>query len=294
MRDEFLIKDESSRLENTITRDESKGAGMHGLTSVPSIALPPEIFEKLYLSPQNKVKGELRRTFGNPTPLQALTNHRGLVGFCIALTPLSCDLMGWRGSGGGGAADVGAYYWFGGLLQILACVLEFFIGNTFTFVVFGSFGAFFLSFATTLVPFYNAAGAYTTAQMDGADSPQYHASFGFFPLFMGLLCVFYLICALRTNIIFVIIFLALVISLGLLTAVHWQAAIGSALLAARLQKAAGAAAFVTTILGWYLLLSQLLASVDFAFQLPVGDLSTLFRGRSEKAQAGNYQEGNQV
>lgn len=31
---------------------------------------------------------------------------RGLAGFLLALTPLSCDLMGWRGAGGGGAASV--------------------------------------------------------------------------------------------------------------------------------------------------------------------------------------------
>ena len=34
-----------------------------------SISISPELFEKLYLSPQNKVKGDLRKTFGNPTPL---------------------------------------------------------------------------------------------------------------------------------------------------------------------------------------------------------------------------------
>jgi hypothetical protein len=34
-----------------------------------SISISPELFEKIYLSPQNQVKGELRKTFGNPTPL---------------------------------------------------------------------------------------------------------------------------------------------------------------------------------------------------------------------------------
>jgi hypothetical protein len=34
-----------------------------------SISISPELFEKIYLSPQNKVKGELRKTVGNPTPL---------------------------------------------------------------------------------------------------------------------------------------------------------------------------------------------------------------------------------
>jgi len=34
-----------------------------------SISISPELFEKIYLSPQNNVKGDLRKTFGNPTPV---------------------------------------------------------------------------------------------------------------------------------------------------------------------------------------------------------------------------------
>lgn len=34
-----------------------------------SISISPELFEKIYLSPQNQVKGDLRKTFGNPTPV---------------------------------------------------------------------------------------------------------------------------------------------------------------------------------------------------------------------------------
>ena len=34
-----------------------------------SLSISPELFEKIYLSPQNRVAGELRKTFGNPTPL---------------------------------------------------------------------------------------------------------------------------------------------------------------------------------------------------------------------------------
>jgi len=48
--------------------------------------------------------------------------------------------MGWQGAGGGGAATIGTYYFFGGVLQIVGALLEWFIGNTFPFVVFGSFG----------------------------------------------------------------------------------------------------------------------------------------------------------
>lgn len=48
--------------------------------------------------------------------------------------------MGWRGAGGGGAATIGTYYFFGGVLQIIGAILEWIIGNTFIHVVFGSFG----------------------------------------------------------------------------------------------------------------------------------------------------------
>lgn len=84
-----------------------------------SISISPELFEKIYLSPQNKVAGDLRKTFGNPTPL-------ALVGFLLALTPLSCDLMGWRGAGplGNGSASIGAYFFFGGLLMVLGSLGE--------------------------------------------------------------------------------------------------------------------------------------------------------------------------
>jgi hypothetical protein len=43
------------------------------LDRMQSLSISPELFEKLYLSPQNAVKGDLRKTFGNPTPLYVFT-----------------------------------------------------------------------------------------------------------------------------------------------------------------------------------------------------------------------------
>lgn len=71
-----------------------------------------ELFEKLYLTPQKTVKGDLRGTFANPTPV-------ALIGFLLSCTPLACELMGWRGAGGNGAATLGAYYFFVGYLRNL-------------------------------------------------------------------------------------------------------------------------------------------------------------------------------
>jgi hypothetical protein len=36
------------------------------------MTIPPELFEQLYLSPKNRVKGDLRQTVGNPTPIGKL------------------------------------------------------------------------------------------------------------------------------------------------------------------------------------------------------------------------------
>ena len=82
---------------------------------------------------------------------------------------------------------------------------------------------------------------------------------------MGLLC---LICSLRTNIVFFLIFFTLVPAFGLLGGTFLNAAQGNAAVAARCQEAAGAFAFVTCLCGWYILLAILLASVDFPLALP--------------------------
>ena len=116
-----------------VGREHSSDEALNKVRTANSITISPELFEKIYLNPQNNVKGDLRQTFGNPTPL-------ALLGFLLSLSPLSCELMGWRGSGGNGVATVGVYYFIGGFLMSLGGILEFFLGNTFSFVVFVSFG----------------------------------------------------------------------------------------------------------------------------------------------------------
>ncbi|KAF8861089.1 hypothetical protein BDZ45DRAFT_587375 [Acephala macrosclerotiorum] len=237
------------------------GEALKRIRTAGSISISPELFEKMYLSPQNVVKGDLRKTFANPTP-------------------------------------VGTYYFFGGLLMLLGGFLEFILGNTFPFVVFTSFGAFWLSFASTLQPFYYAYGSYAPAgqpEAAGLSTVGFTASFGFFLLFMGVLCFIYLICSLRTNVVFVVIFFTLVCAFCLLAGAYWQnanaiggtgaSAASAARLAGRLQIAAGAFTFVTSMAGWWIFFAIMLAALDFPFQIPVGDLSTAIKGASERAKA---------
>ena len=43
----------------------------------------------------------------------------------MSLTPLTCDLLGWRGTGSAdGSSDIAAYLFFGGVLMNVAAVQE--------------------------------------------------------------------------------------------------------------------------------------------------------------------------
>jgi succinate-acetate transporter protein len=180
--------------------------------------------------------------------------------------------------------------------MIIGSVMEFILGNTFPFVVFGSFGAFWLAYAATLQPLYYAYGLYAAAGDDpatGIATTGFTASFAFFLVFMGLLCFIFLVCSIRTNVVFVIIFLNLILAFLCLAGAFFHNANSYAAsnasdvahyaaLASRMQIAGGACLFVATMAGWWILAAIMLASLDFPFQIPVGDLSTLIKGASEK------------
>lgn len=64
------------------------------------VSIPADMFDRMFLKSQENDAGKnAHRQFANPTPLS-------VVGFLLALSPLSCDLMGWRGAGGNGAASM--------------------------------------------------------------------------------------------------------------------------------------------------------------------------------------------
>ncbi|KAL9007981.1 MAG: hypothetical protein Q9173_006849 [Seirophora scorigena] len=264
--DNRLEKDFSNHGINGNSDANTSDDALTRLRTAGSVNISPELFEKLYLSPESRVKGDLRKMFGNPTPI-------ALVGFLLSLTPLSCDLMGWRGAGGNGAASTGAFW---------------------------------LAFGATLVPWFNAYGAYVTdpvaaaANMGnpgnpaGLEIPAFNSSFAFFLIFMGLICLIFLVCSLRTNVVFVTIFFTLVCAFGCLAGAYFnlalyhqnEANLAAATRAARCLVAGGAFAFITSLAGWYIFLAIMLASLDFPLQVPVGDLSTLIRGASAKARDG--------
>ncbi|KAI0436335.1 GPR1/FUN34/YaaH-class plasma membrane protein [Xylaria telfairii] len=272
-------------LHEHLHENMSPDTAMNKIKTAGSISISPALFEKLYLSPQNQVTGDLRQRFGNPTAI-------GLAGHVISIGPLAADLMGWRGAGGSGAASIPFFLYFGGVLMTLAGLLEFFLGNTFPSVVFVSFGAFWLSYGGLLLPQLNAYAAYAppdaTSAAEGLQTQGFNASFGFITLSMTILCVMYLICSIRTNIAFVIVFLTLVIAFGLITGAYWALAqdyTANGAFAAKLLEGAGAASFVCTASSWWILFTLMFASVDMPFSLPLGDLSTRVPSASDRKLA---------
>lgn len=59
--------------ENTVKydlpTDTNRDEALERIRATGSLSISPELFEKIYLSPKNAVKGDLRSILGNPTPL---------------------------------------------------------------------------------------------------------------------------------------------------------------------------------------------------------------------------------
>lgn len=51
----------------------SRVEGLERIRTAQSVNISAELFEKLYLNPPNRVHGDLRKTFANPTPLYVVS-----------------------------------------------------------------------------------------------------------------------------------------------------------------------------------------------------------------------------
>ncbi|GAA6040484.1 hypothetical protein JCM8097_004572 [Rhodosporidiobolus ruineniae] len=235
-----------------------------------SVQLSPEQFERLYLQPGGAVaKGDLSKRFANPTPI-------GIASFLLCLTPFSCYLMGWWDTSTGAAATlVGAMFFMGGLGLTLAGLLEFVLGNTFPSVVFVTFGAFWLSFGFLLQPNQAIATAL------GAGTADYNGGIAAYLCWWSILVLIYLVASIRTNVVFFLLFLFLEITFWLLVAVYTRLAFNHTAVTT-LMRVAGAFAFLTCVMGWYLMTVLIFDSVGVPVKLPVGDLSSVWAARARR------------
>jgi hypothetical protein len=156
------------------------------------------------------------------------------------------------------------------MLEIFCGILEIFLGNTFPFVVFTSYGesrihpdlqqraaadkndtgAIFTAVAATLHPFYGSAAAYSATGnfAEGLTDPEFLASLGkiislmprdpycsrltfrniaFFLIACAVLNVFFVIAALKVNVVYLLIFVTAGLGFTLLAAAFWALAEGA-------------------------------------------------------------------
>ncbi|KAH7395294.1 hypothetical protein DE146DRAFT_679043 [Phaeosphaeria sp. MPI-PUGE-AT-0046c] len=205
------------------------------------IVLVPELYERLFIRPKTRSLGSLRCTCGDPTSIRALGFSR---------------IVGWQGSGGLAVPTSGSTIWFNGILRFLAGIGEFLLGENFPMIVFLSYGAHLMAYATTFVPFFQTIGVFNP-EGSGHGSPGaktqssvFLASLAFYLIAMCILSFIILLGSLRVNGVFVFFFLL--------------------------------------VLGYFLFLALIIAIMELYIpDLPVSDLSTVTK---PKSRAGLKQE----
>jgi len=267
---------------NDNKRDLESGSDDHAIKrTLTTVTLSPEQFEMLYLQPRDATRQyPYSKTFGNPTPL-------GITSFLLAHVPLSMDLLGFQGAtSASSVAMLGGFYACAGIGLYIASIMEWILGNTFPCVAFGTFGGFWLSYAIINTPTMQIAASFAPAASDatngvvatmaGQATPSFNIGLGMYFLVWGIICFFYTICALRTNVPFFLVFFTLVFAFEFIAAGYFHSAQGNVAMAAKDFKIAGGFAFVTSLAGFWIEASILLASVGYPFTIPLIDLSSRF------------------
>ena len=179
----------------------------------------------------------------NPAPL-------GLAGFAFTTWMLSMHNAGWF-TGDAVPLVLTLAYAYGGSMQMLAGIMEFPRGNTFGFVAFSSYGAFWWSFAL-FVQFF-------AAKVPAAFVGWYLFVWGVFTFYMW-------IATFRANRAVQLVFLALWITFVLLAFGIWFAPI--------LGKLGGYVGLVTAVLAFYLSAAEVINEAYGKTVLPIGPYQT--------------------
>ncbi|KAJ7098544.1 GPR1/FUN34/yaaH family-domain-containing protein, partial [Mycena belliarum] len=237
------------------------------------VQLTPAQYERLFFQPGGGPRANdlsNPKQFGNPTAF-------AIISYLLALTPTVCILMSWDGTAPTSLTGIiGVFYFIGGLGMTIGGVFEWVLGNTFPFTVFCSFGGFWYAGLGVL---FDPSKQIASAFPDGTANAAFNHGIQFYFTFWAILCILYLIAALRTNVVFCFIFATLVMTFSFLAAGYRQAGLGNAAMAATFLKTAGAFGFANITSGWYLAAVLVMAAVDMPFDLPVGDLSGFLKRR---------------
>lgn len=190
----------------------------------------------------------------DPTPL-------GLCGFALTTFMASMYLAGATVPVNASMGVVmGPALCYGGLIQLLAGLLEYRKGNNLLALIFSSYGGFWLSFASLHISAFNFLGGYN-------DIAALNNALGVFFLAWTIYTTLMLISVLRTNLVTIFLFIFLVICLTLLTASKFLQSHYN------LQRASGAFGILTASIAWYSAIAHLLNKKNSFFQLPLFEVS---------------------
>lgn len=182
--------------------------------------------------------------------------------------------MGFRGTTSNGQLSlIGTYYSMGAIGMITAGILEWILGNTFPFLVFFTFGTFWLSLGTFVEPLHQVTSTLAATPAD------LYAPQAFYLLLWSIFVFFLTTAAFRTNVVLVIILFCVAMTFLMLSAGYFYLAEQVMDKGGNLLISAGAFGFAACVAGLYLLFDLVLASTEFPFQLPLGDLSGFLKKR---------------
>ncbi|KAG6853184.1 hypothetical protein C0991_006294 [Blastosporella zonata] len=154
---------------------------------------------------------------------------------------------------------VGMAVFCGGLAQLLAGMWEFAVGNTFGASAFTSYGAFWMSYATILIPGSGTIAAYTSPE-------ELSSALGIFLICWCMVTFFLFVVALGKHIAFIALFGFLTVTFAALAGGELAGSAGST-------KAGGVLGVITAFIAYYIGLSELLASEAHPIvRLPLGIL----------------------
>jgi len=153
---------------------------------------------------------------------------RGIAVFAVANTLIALHLMQVHGVKHNNVL-VGILWFTGGVASWVSCIFELLLGNTFAYCVFGSFGGYYFAYATILTPSFQVQQGYESAE-------EFSNYIGVFFCVWASLFFIFLIASLRTNIIFVWIFVTVDATAWCLAGSNFAAGAGETDLALRLAK----------------------------------------------------------
>ncbi|KAG2130708.1 Gpr1 family protein [Suillus clintonianus] len=154
---------------------------------------------------------------------------------------------------------VGMACFCGGLAQLLAGMWEFPRGNVFGATAFTSYGAFWMSYATILLPNSGIIAAYA------GHEDELNQALGIYLITWFMFTFLLMLGALRRNISFIALLFFLCITFVLLAAGAWSGQVN-------ITKAGGGFGILTALIAYYCGLSELLVKGESWFGLPMGTI----------------------